>query len=826
MKTAADVIVISSSPDRIPTDSPTLPAHDSEKVFNCSRQGSSPSPVRSPSELFRPPTRSRFFDVEARTDEPLRNKELKTSKEAPIRKITSSKSKDTSSEDKPKRRGRKPASESQTILGDGGPASLTHENTSKKTTASRKKRVDNEGKRGKTTNKIITGRIAKSGNAQAKPFDEKAGDMPTAKVSSQKNSVNEVTELENDGLQLESAMKRRLDWTPTKDTTLQTVELDREGAAQDNPTKFSSLLFDYGFNDVSSTRSDVRSIGDDGPTKRRRIELVDSRLFTASKQASYDIDEKTCTDDDQQAQSELKSKPKRQTKKFTTLTARVTARYLNDLTETSDSSSKETGSLRENVAPGRAKGSKSKGKGISKPQEPEFIVLSPEAAAKSLEDQDLIFGTCSQLVREDSPTTLRELQEAITESEISAVAELSPLSSTLCATPTSRFSTARGLWSVAARDPEGSLIRQAEVIDLVNTPQPAKIPMTNDRCAEQRLKETADIVNNKPSGLPRDEAPRLKDKLGAKRESTPVPDKTTTIAGSDTKETTRSTEPQPAMPHYSGFTDAELSKQISAYGFKSIKSRKAMIELLQRCWESRHGKRTTTDTQVEQRNASTDPTLEIAPSESKESKKPPRKTTTSRKPTARSKTKPDSNAPTKSRTRKPPSTASTGDSSKAPSTQTKPSRAPSTHSFINVEEIEDSEEETVPSPNRVQNRYSPQPPETRQRLPVSRTPLSPSRHATTQSRANLPASTTLTSLNQKPPDLADQITKAIHAQPAGTPSRPSWYEKILLYDPIILEDFATWLNTEGLGLIGEDREVGAGFLRTWCESRGICCCYR
>jgi hypothetical protein len=47
-----------------------------------------------------------------------------------------------------------------------------------------------------------------------------------------------------------------------------------------------------------------------------------------------------------------------------------------------------------------------------------------------------------------------------------------------------------------------------------------------------------------------------------------------------------------------------------------------------------------------------------------------------------------------------------------------------------------------------------------------------------------------------------------------------------MYDPIILEDFATWLNIEGLGLIHEDREVSAEFVRQWCESNGICCGFR
>ncbi|KOC17762.1 hypothetical protein AFLA70_499g000681 [Aspergillus flavus AF70] len=793
MSAAADVIVLSSSPDRIPNGSPVLPAHDPAKLFDLSPPSASPSP------------------------------ENKTPKEPPVRKVnTTSKAKSASSQDKPKRRGRKPASESQTVLGDLGLAGLAQQSAPKKTAGARKKRVDSEGKRGKATNRTIMGRVAKSGNVQAKPPQEKIMDVSTPNALPPTKPASGVVSLEIDGLQLETAMKRRIDWTPTKDTTARTVESSQQEVAEANPQSFGSLLSEYGFNDISSAQSDVRNFGDDGPTKRRRIELVDSRLFGSSKPASHDIDDKNLTEDSQQKQPEPKQKPKKQTKKFTTLTARVTASYLNNSHEGSDSSSKETTTSRENAATSRTRGSKRKGEATSKPKEPEFIVLSPEAAAKSLENQELIFGTCSQLEREDSPTSLKELQAAISESERYAVAEPSPLSSTLCATPTSRFTTARGLWSVAARDLEGSLIRQTEVVDLVDTPEPAKMTTsTNDSRNEKALEDAATVPPKEPFDLPQSEPPKLKAIPAAKKEPSPAPGMPTIKASDNLKGTTsQHSKPQPKMPNYNGFTDAELSRQVASYGFKPVKNRKAMIDLLQKCWVSKHGKGTTFETQAGSQNTSTEPTPVLTSSEPNTSQKQPRKTATSRKTVAKSKTNPDSNPPPKINSRKTPSSS---DAIKAPNIQSKPTQPPPIQSFSNVEEIEDSEEETLPSPFRIQNRYTPQPPETRQALPVSKTLYSPSRPKprTTKSTTNNSAT-----LNQKQPDLADQIFKAMHAQPAGTPSRPSWHEKILMYDPIILEDFATWLNTEGLGLVGEDREVSAAFLRKWCESRGICCCYR
>jgi len=49
---------------------------------------------------------------------------------------------------------------------------------------------------------------------------------------------------------------------------------------------------------------------------------------------------------------------------------------------------------------------------------------------------------------------------------------------------------------------------------------------------------------------------------------------------------------------------------------------------------------------------------------------------------------------------------------------------------------------------------------------------------------------------------------------------------ILLYDPIVLEDLAAWLNTKGLGRVGVDEEVGAEVVKEWCEGRSVCCLWR
>jgi Slx4 endonuclease len=74
----------------------------------------------------------------------------------------------------------------------------------------------------------------------------------------------------------------------------------------------------------------------------------------------------------------------------------------------------------------------------------------------------------------------------------------------------------------------------------------------------------------------------------------------------------------------------------------------------------------------------------------------------------------------------------------------------------------------------------------------------------------------------------DRISRAISSQPApeNAQSMPNFHQKILMYDPIVLEDLAAWLNTKGLADIGVDMEVGAAEVRAWCEQNSVCCLWK
>lgn len=71
------------------------------------------------------------------------------------------------------------------------------------------------------------------------------------------------------------------------------------------------------------------------------------------------------------------------------------------------------------------------------------------------------------------------------------------------------------------------------------------------------------------------------------------------------------------------------------------------------------------------------------------------------------------------------------------------------------------------------------------------------------------------------------VTKAITtAPPTKDPKHPSWYEKILLYDPIVLEDLAGWLNRRESGLrdlvkAAEEEEARSKTTGGVADGRGV-----
>ena len=68
------------------------------------------------------------------------------------------------------------------------------------------------------------------------------------------------------------------------------------------------------------------------------------------------------------------------------------------------------------------------------------------------------------------------------------------------------------------------------------------------------------------------------------------------------------------------------------------------------------------------------------------------------------------------------------------------------------------------------------------------------------------------------------ITRAVTTAPRSRDAaRPSWHEKVLMYDPVVTEDLAAWLNEGQLDRVGFDSEVDADEVKRWCASKSVCC---
>ncbi|KAL1962058.1 hypothetical protein VTN77DRAFT_644 [Rasamsonia byssochlamydoides] len=891
MSATPNVIVLeSSSPDCIwaRSISPCTP----ERLFGFSPRSSSPPSMMSPSKLFGTTSSSRRHDASATGKSPLREEVGREN----IQVVNTQQESEVGG--KAKRAPRNGQAKQQKMTGETEPVSKDPQSkTAKRTTGTtRRVRSQKAKKSEETGNKILKGRVAKPDSGNARDAVEKTVASENMQLDLPGDGARKPSIVEEAGLNLEEAMKRRLDWTPPKDTECQVIDLDGDDAAgrkdTDGSRGFGDLLLDYRFDDESSTSRDhVQQIGDGQPTKRRRIELVEFQVpkFDNRPRASKEV---LAVDSvDVSGAKHRNEKPRSQRKQMKTITAHATARYI-PLDEEEDGTllryfernegqtTDKTKAPKRKVPAKRGNNSVVKSKALWR----EHIILSPEAATKSLEDQELLFGTWSQLEGDDSPTFVRETQKALLASESFVSTESSNLSgqsatSSSTRSTLSRFTSSRGLWSVAARNSEGFVV-QPEILDMVNSPdassgrQTPSLQANADRIDDARETQKDELlvvgtnsnVQSKPASTCQQ---KQQEQPVSRRESSvplepakPVNNREVTVAAKEPS------LPPPEMPRYSGFTDAELSKQIAAYGFKPIKSRNKMIALLEKCWQNMHPtagqaggnsessqfglKQTKDKPQPSDFTKSADKTTVTVGSQAKTSSRQANKEEQQQqpdKPKSRGRRRKGQTASLSSSSLSSVSGRSKGKKKAAPETETENTKA-TTPAAVVVEEIEDSEEEIIPSPTRIQqqqlqqSRYFSTNSSRRRRpttptippLPLaSRPAASPS---STPQRSTASTSTTIPDTNHGSgdnnddndtlPSLFSQITKAVQAQPRmpGQKRQPTWHEKILLYDPIVLEELATWLNTEGLGLIGEDREVSAGLVREWCERKGVCCCYR
>ncbi|KAH7034621.1 uncharacterized protein B0I36DRAFT_316649 [Microdochium trichocladiopsis] len=411
------------------------------------------------------------------------------------------------------------------------------------------------------------------------------------------------------------------------------------------------------------------------------------------------------------------------------------------------------------------------------------ILLSPSTALKQSSKQDFVFGTSSQLIMDDSPRALRELQLAIQASN-----KLDDEANPADDQP--------GLWHAGARDIDGSLLEFRYVGStsqdpVRQSPSPqvgtAAVAAQSDSAPAKTVTESDDLSN------------RLVD------ESTmaPVPEETPveSVAGLGTKPRT----PRKAKkPNYELLTDVQLARKIKTFGFKPIKRRSAMISLLDQCWESQHQTASSP-------GGARAMTTSASPQSPKEATpiKAGKGDGAVKRPRGRPK-KVIEELPSggKAKVKSPARTTAKASRAKKPATS-KP-LAP-----IEISDSDDIFDEQLSAPSTPREASSPE-----AVFSPSAAPL----EISTGDEADL-------SLALSPTDneeiLFKHITNVVKSMARSTdPAEPSWHEKMLLYDPIVLEDFAAWLNSGELTKVGWDAEVAPSDVKKWCESKSVICLWK
>jgi len=668
-----------------------------------------------------------------------------------------------------------------------------------------------------------------------------------------------VSAASDESLNLDEAVRRRRDWTPVKNTIPNLACLEDDEASPETvlaselhprndllAVQLENLLVDFGYaqqGDVLVAGPSItRNTNGKGLIKRRKVELFDAvmpRPQPVKAKRSTSPKKKPQTITEKATAPFVTAVPQTPSSLLHYFPASVPEGVVDAATE--DLAGVTSAKRRQRKSPvNKAAKPKAATKKAKKPISEVPVLLSPESAIKTAKDQELIFGTCSQLASEESPTFIRDLRKAMEASETMAAPITDSPTSTksmgillgsVVKSNVTSYIASRNLWSVASRDSGGSLL-DADVVNLADSPKPQE---TNVIKAVLALPKSASIdVYTTPIDadvewiIPRDLSEKVenchkavstkeKEIIGVEEDvcesAVHVLLKGRPNSRSPVKKTKKaivppdhatSVQPRPdGMPNYQGFTTAELAKAVALYAFKAIKKREDMIALLERCWESK--KRIALQALPSNVNIPQQLTAEAMVSElpqqdkSLKTKVKAKATKAGIFPVTADTNDPQGPSPKKPRDR-PRKTSTDASSPKIrPATTSKKSKAPTKPQRLTtplpvVDEISDSDSiPPTPSPPRRSSRPTP---------PL---PLSPQKSTTT----------TLPHLSS-PQDILTSITRAVTSEPpTHNPQNLTQNERILMYEPMVIEDLIRWLNEGRIGRLGWE----------WCGSGvrgGVC----
>ncbi|KAG5943780.1 hypothetical protein E4U59_007926 [Claviceps monticola] len=701
-----------------------------------------------------------------------------------------------------------------------------------------------------------------------------------------------------DSLQLESAMARRKDWTPPRQRTTNADLLESSAAVDPtdldedaNTASFETLLTAYKLRDGLTVES--ASQQSDGLASKKR--KTDVQPVLASLAPPLPIMASTVA-----KKKVSRAKPR-------TITAIATAAYKqatqidsqnSAVEETKDAPLKHHQNAVRKEAKSKSRKQQAKSK---KTQPPKPTLFSPETALKQVAQQDFVFGTSSQLAGEQSPTFLRELERAMKSSnQLDEVRYTTPLNSDTIEPPDCRPK----LWDAAARDADGDVF-DVEVINLTESDACASQTPERDpfgyckgnvslntqphTASEQAIDvsstdndgfvDFSDILPTSPKA-----AHAAPETVPETLETGPMPTgyfspdsqershpEAALISCNETSEADML--PNVPRPAFEDYTDAQLSTEVSRYGFKPIKRRSAMIALLEQCWQQIVG---NDGHQIRTRSTA----ARVA------------------KPTTSSLTKRPRGRPRKDsinhdQARDPPLSAQAAESPKRPHGRPRKNsidsaKAQDLSSSVQMSEllkqfrgrirkdapsrIKKTPAETTTSKRKATSPKAKKDAETNLSItnPLKRATISKRKATSSKAKkvtkvidisdsesdsgdslSSSPSSSGSTSSSPRhdvdstmsfgedtelslaltfttsDKTLFKYITRAITTVPrTSVPTEPSWHEKILLYDPIVLEDLTAWLNSGQLTRVGYNKEIKPSKLKNWCDSKSICCLWK
>ncbi|KAL2291811.1 hypothetical protein FJTKL_11993 [Diaporthe vaccinii] len=688
-------------------------------------------------------------------------------------------------------------------------------------------------------------------------------------------------------INLEQAVQRRRDWTPPREDNHPEIFPTPFAPSNTNPlhitpgppsSEHDPLREDIFKNLHDAYAHKVTEQKECAPTnpepitlgKRKIIEMTS--LGQSAKQKPHEV-------------SPIKQKAPK--KKPRTITELATAAYAPKPVEPPEDPFQEdsileyfnvdkNGNVSKTTA-GKGKGKTTKvTKKKAPPKQP--VLLSPKAAMRQSARQDFVFGTSSQLVREESPTFLRDLQAALRASNVIESENVQSLEGLSRANDLTLESKRRGgeLWSVSARDEDGQMV-DIEVIDFEGShfpeddavaildpwkdlpPELPDVSGTETETAEPSLIEIESIpvaTSNTSSQPPVPKShffltqPKVTIKaaaaaaanssnLSSRKPYPPITDLTQEGDAPPPSNQEQSSEDikqispemprkiQKTRPNYELFTDAKLAKEVSSFGFKAVKSRSGMLALLNQCWESRSRTPIT---------AASFSTGARSPSP-KEKKKVPAADPAATSPAPK---RPRARTKKADKTTSDPAAATGGDSiASPPKKRGRPRKNASAAAGPSTTTAMAPPPKAQPAVSTPKRRKA----TTQPRTEIIDSDLdsedsaglsSPEKIFTSPGGGAVDMSInedTEITLDFSPTAqqsvLFNHITKAVTSAPRTTNlENPSWHEKMLMYDPVILEDLAAWLNEGQLTRVGYDGEASPMDVKKWCESRSVCCLWR